>query len=145
MIFSQGDRNPLCLHVTVYISLMDSVYLCFSVSCILFFSFTFLLQTITPVAICAKQCTWALGDVWGKHKKTVVHDSPSQRILQCSGRLFKPRWLGDAHGRCGSSECGSKSLHPKPTCQDMFNMLKGQFIENELAISQELLSFAWQE
>lgn len=31
----------------------------------------------------------------GENKKKVVHDSPSQRILQCSGRVFKPRQLGD--------------------------------------------------
>lgn len=70
VIFSQGDRNPLFLHVTVCISLMDSVCLCFGVSLYLyFFSFTFFLVNNYWVAICAKQCTWALGDVWGKQKE----------------------------------------------------------------------------
>lgn len=141
VIFS-GGRNLLCLHVTVCVSLMDSVYLCFSVSLYLrfFHSFFFCKQLLSSYL--RKTMYRGPRRYLGKTQK---EGSAWLRILQCSGRVFKPRQLGDAHGKCVSSECGSKSLHPKPTCQNIFNMLKGQFIENQLAISQELLSFAWQE
>ena len=50
VIFSQGDRNPLCPHVTVCISLMDSVCLCFwcfTVSLFFFIHFFFCKQLLS--------------------------------------------------------------------------------------------------
>lgn len=85
----------------------------------------------------------------GKTQGRFSHDSPSESLLEDPVRWWKRHCLSknkDMHSGAGEIlSVKASHLTKNQLAKIIFNMLRGQFTENQFALGPELLGIAWQK